>query len=199
LKTEEQFTAFAGSERVAAGDPFGVAQVVKALMAARELRSILVFSDQTGRQVDIDLREVSAETFANRAASIAEPPPAIPEPRRRGRPKLGVVGREVTLLPRHWEWLNRQPGGASVVLRKLVEKARLDGRNTEGTRAAREATYHFATAIAGNEQGFEEACRALFAGNRQAFATQIQGWPEDVRDFATMLAVEAFGGDEFST
>ena len=120
LKTEEQFTAFAGSERVAAGDLLGVAQVVKALMAARESRSILVFSDQTGRQVDIDLREVSAETLANHAASIAEPPPAIREPRRRGRPKLGVVGREVTLLPRHWEWLGTQRGGASATLRRLV-------------------------------------------------------------------------------
>ncbi|MFY0534142.1 DUF2239 family protein [Nannocystis pusilla] len=39
----------------------------------------------------------------------AEEPPARTGP---GRPKLGVVSREVSLLPRHWEWLERQPSGS---------------------------------------------------------------------------------------
>lgn len=108
-------------------------------------------------------------------------------PRRgRGRPKLGVVAREVTLLPRHWEWLAAQPGGASVALRKLVEEAR---RSQSGrARQAQERAYHFMNAMAGDLPGFEEATRALFAGDREGFAERIAGWPTDVREHAAWLA-----------
>src|SRR4029079_4156101 len=68
---------------------------------------------------------------------------AAAEPRGRGRPRLGVVAREGTLLPRHWEWLGTQPGGASVVLRKLVEEARRANGDADRTRAARDAAYRF--------------------------------------------------------
>ncbi len=76
------------------------------------------------------------------------------EPRGRGRPKLGVVAREVTLLPRHWDWLNAQPGGASVALRKLVEQARRANGDADRARAAREAAYHFMSAMAGDLPAF---------------------------------------------
>jgi hypothetical protein len=114
--------------------------------------------------------------------------PAAPEPRGRGRPKLGVVAREVTLLPRHWDWLATQPGGASVALRKLVEEARRTGGDRDRSRAARDAAYHFMSAMAGNLPGFEEASRALFADDRRRFAGLIAGWPDDVRDHAVKLA-----------
>jgi hypothetical protein len=114
--------------------------------------------------------------------------PAAPEPRGRGRPKLGVVAREVTLLPRHWEWLGTQPGGASVALRKLVEEARRTSGDRDRSRAARDAAYHFMSAMAGNLPGFEEASRALFADDRRRFAGLIAGWPDDVRDHTVKLA-----------
>ena len=111
-----------------------------------------------------------------------------PEPRGRGRPKLGVVAREITLLPRHWDWLNSQPGGASVALRKLVEEARRGSGDRDRIRSAQEAAYHFMSAIAGNLPGFEEASRALFAYDRRRFGDLIAAWPEDVRDHVIKLA-----------
>ncbi len=114
--------------------------------------------------------------------------PDSEEPRGRGRPKLGVVAREVTLLPRHWEWLSAQPGGASVALRKLVEQARLTHGERDKTRKAHERAYYFMSAMAGDMPGFEEATRALFANDMRAFGELIAAWPNDVRDHATWLA-----------
>ena len=107
-------------------------------------------------------------------------------------PELGVVAREVTLLPRHWDWLAGQPGGASVTLRKLVEQARKDNEGKDRLRRAREAAYRFLSAMAGNLPGFEEAARALFAGHRDRFAAVVAPWPQDVREHAVKLAARGF-------
>ena len=139
----------------------------------------LVFDDATGRQLDLDLREKTAVPTSDETA---------PEPRGRGRPRLGVVAKEVTLLPRHWDWLAAQPGGASVALRRLVDQARKTSGDRDRVRAAQEAAYSFMSAIAGNLPGFEEAARALFAYERWRFSELIAGWPQDVRDYAIQLA-----------
>jgi uncharacterized protein len=140
---------------------------------------VLVFDDTTGSQVDLDIRGKSRETAEKGQ---------VAEPRGRGRPRLGVMAKEVTLLPQHWEWLNLQPGGASVALRKLVDEARRTSGDRDRVRAAQEAAYRFMSAAAGDLPGFEEAARALFAYDRRNFAQLIAGWPEDVRDFAARLA-----------
>ena len=185
-------TAFDGDRRIAAGPLAAVAQALRT--AAGE--AVLVFDDATGRVIDLDLRG-SAEDVAARlpvlAAAFPTPSPAetaeaAPGPRGRGRPKLGVVAREVTLLPRHWEWLAAQPGGASVALRKLVEAARRDSAGPDAVRAAREAAYRVLSALAGNRPGFEAATRALFAGDGAAFATAVAAWPEDIAAYVTALA-----------
>ncbi|OZA80746.1 MAG: hypothetical protein B7X77_02015 [Caulobacter sp. 39-67-4] len=119
-------------------------------------------------------------------------------PRGRGRPRLGVVSREVTLLPRHWDWLAAQPGGASVALRKLVEAARRQGEGPERIRRSREAAYRFATAMAGDRAGFEAAMRALFAGDDAAFEARLVDWPADIAAQLRTYAAEAFGADEAS-
>ena len=137
----------------------------------------LVFDDTTGRQLDLDLRAVAPVS-----------PDSQTEPRGRGRPRLGVIAREVTLLPSHWDWLNVQPGGASVALRKLVDTARRTSGDRDRVRAAQESTYSFISAIAGNLPGFEEATRALFAYDRRRFGDLISKWPEDIRDYAIRLA-----------
>ncbi|MGH8444214.1 MAG: DUF2239 family protein, partial [Solimonas sp.] len=130
------------------------------------------------------------------AARYAAPAPAAEEeaggeePRGRGRPKLGVVAREVTLLPRHWDWLATQPGGASVALRKLVEDARRANAEKDRTRARHERAYHFISAIAGNLPGFEAATRALFADDGATFRKHIAKWPRDVREHAARLGFE---------
>ncbi|WP_107313666.1 DUF2239 family protein, partial [Burkholderia metallica] len=122
------------------------------------------------------------------ASAAAGEPAGAGEQRGRGRPKLGVVSREVTLLPRHWEWLAAQPGGASVALRKLVEDARRTHAAADRLRDAQTRAYHFMSAMAGDLPGFEEAARALYANDPARLAELVAGWPEDVRDHALALA-----------
>jgi uncharacterized protein len=122
-----------------------------------------------------------------------QPAPDQPnEPRGPGRPKLGVVAREVTLLPRHWDWLNDQPGGASVALRKLVEAARVTQAAADRRRLAQQSADRFMSAVAGNEPGYEEAARALYSGDRVRFEESMVAWPADVRRHAMQLATAAF-------
>ncbi|WP_024515029.1 DUF2239 family protein [Bradyrhizobium sp. Tv2a-2] len=188
----DRFTAFEGPRRLAAGPLADVALAVKRAEQQQAAEPILIFSDATGRAIDLDLRGEAHAVLAR----LAKPAPADDttetstqsEPRGRGRPKLGVVAREVTLLPRHWEWLNAQPGGASVALRKLVEQARRANGAAERQRAARDAAYHFMSAMAGNLPDFEEASRALFADDRRNFTRLIAPWPADIRDHVVKLA-----------
>ena len=184
-------TAFIGQQRLASGPLAEVAlAVMKASRSAAE-QSILIFNDATGRSLDLDLRGSERDIVARLPQPAPQLPAEdlpVPEPRGPGRPKLGVVAREVTLLPRHWEWLGTQPGGASVALRKLVEEARRSSGDLDRIRAAREAAYHFMSAMAGNLPGFEEASRALFADDRRQFVALIAGWPGDIRDHIVKLA-----------
>ncbi|MBU2604038.1 MAG: DUF2239 family protein [Actinobacteria bacterium] len=192
------YTAFADHERVASGDRIQAALAVKALLDSGDRRTMLIFNDRTGAQVDVDLRGTNEEVEKRLPSERADGEEAGGQPERvrmrrsPGRPKLGVVGREVTLLPRHWEWLNAQPSGASVALRKLVEAARRDSAFKDIVRSAQGAAYRFMSAIAGNEPGFEEASRSLFAGNRDSFEKYTEQWPQDVRDHARALAAPAF-------
>ncbi len=174
------FTAFDADRQISRGTRIDVALAVKDRQRQSPDASILIFDDTTGRQIDFDLRGSEREVSAR--LQDLEPP------RGPGRPKLGVVAREVTLLPRHWDWLATQPGGASVTLRKLVEVARRVDAGDGDTRAAHSRAYHFMAAIAGNRPGFEEATRALFAGDGAHFARLIADWPADVRAHALRLA-----------
>jgi len=197
------YTAFDADRRIASGPLAEVALVVKETTEGQRPHDVLVFDDATGRVVDLYLvgsaEEVAAryapkkqtEQNGHSSEKALQPPPA-PKRRGPGRPKLGVVGKEVTLLPRHWEWLGSQPGGASVTLRKLVERARKAGARTDRVRNAREVAYRFMSAMAGDLPGFEEATRALFAGDRAKFESETGGWPGDVRDYTFELASGAF-------
>lgn len=146
----------------------------------------LVIDLATGRVVDLDLRG----TLDEAKARLTPAPEA--EKRGPGRPKLGVTAREVTLLPRHWDWLAGQPGGASVALRKLVEGALREAEGPDRARRAKDATYRFMTAMAGDLPGYEEATRMLFAGDWTAFDTAVEGWPEGVRETAREMAAGAW-------
>ncbi|WP_298254616.1 DUF2239 family protein [Bradyrhizobium sp.] len=185
------FTAFIGHRQLASGSLADVALAVRKTTRPVTAEPVLIFDDSSGRSIDVDLRGTDEEIVARLTPSTPEEPAAEPtasETRSRGRPKLGVVAREVTLLPRHWDWLAAQPGGASVALRKLVEEARRSNGDADRHRAARDAAYHFMSAMAGNLPGFEEASRALFAGARRRFSEQIAGWPDDIRDHIVKLA-----------
>jgi len=180
------FTAFIGSKRLASGPLDQVALAAKKALDRGARHPVLIYNDATGRAIDIDSRGSDAEVLAR----LARPAPPS-APRGPGRPKLGVVAREVTLLPRHWQWLSTQPGGASVAIRKLVETARRTHQDSDRRRQNLEAAYHFMSAMAGDLPNFEEASRALFANDRGRFTELIAAWPVDVRDHAVALA---FGG-----
>jgi hypothetical protein len=182
------YTAFWAGRRLATGPLADVAVAVRRAQQAHPDANPLVFSDASGRAADLDLRGDEAAV----AARYTLAPPAEP-PRTRGRPRLGVVAREVTLLPEHWEWLAAQPGGASVALRKLVHEARRGGGERDRTRQARERAYHAMSTLAGDLAGFEEASRALFAGDRERLLAQLAPWPEDVRAYVLHLAEPAPG------
>jgi uncharacterized protein len=183
-------TAFAGSKRIASGPPEQVALAVKAALDADDGYPVLVFDDLNGSPLDLDLRGTPDQILARLAPERA--PEQGEAARGPGRPKLGVVAREVTLLPRHWEWLNGQPGGASVALRKLVDSARATHAGADRRRLAQQAADRFMAAVAGNEPGYEEAARALYAGDRARFAAAMAAWPVDVREHAIKLATAAF-------
>ena len=194
-------TAFVGDRLLLAGPLLDVSQAVKREVEAGTEASVLTFDDATGRVIDIDIRGEQPEFLAHlsRSATRLGAPaltggiatPAVAEPvrqRGRGRPKLGVIGREVTLLPRHWEWLNAQPGGASVALRRLVDEARRASAPAQDARLAQERAYRVMSALAGDRPGYEEALRALFAGDRARLEEQISGWPDDIRRYTLRLA-----------
>lgn len=172
---ERSCIAFEGARRIAFGPLAAAAACVRVAMAtARE--PVLVFDALTSEPIEVDPRG----------------DPDVVAPRPPGRPKLGVVAREVTLLPRHWSWLNSQPGGASVALRRLVEGARRAGAEADRVRAAQEATYRFLAAMAGNLPAFEEAARALYRADPVGFEAAMRAWPADIREHAARLAAGAF-------
>jgi hypothetical protein len=192
------YIAFEGDRRIASGDLREVARAAKQTLDRRDDVSILVFDDAGSGPIEIDFRGTVQEVLA-RLPDIIRGPVALDDapsaPRGPGRPRLGVVAREITLLPRHWDWLARQPGGASVAIRRLVEEARRTGEGKDRLRQAREAAYRFMSVMAGNKPHYEDAIRALFAGDRERFEELIAGWPADVRDHASQLAERAFRGE----
>lgn len=188
------YTAFDGHRRLASGPLAAVALAVRQAAGDAMAGTILIFDDATGRSIDLDLRGTEDDIRARYAlpsgdaSGAAGEPAGAGEQRGRGRPKLGVVSREVTLLPRHWDWLAAQPGGASVALRKLVEDARRTHAAADRHRDAQARAYHFMSALAGDLPGFEEAARALYANDLARLAELSAGWPDDVRDHALALA-----------
>lgn len=182
-------TAFGGDHRIASGSPAEVAVAIRRAARQGVAEPVTIFDDATGAPLDFDLRGSEAEIVARLTPTEAAAEPEAP--RKRGRPKLGVVAREVTLLPRHWDWLNSQPGGASVALRKLVDAARQANAGKDRQRRAQEAAYRVMTALAGNLPGYEDATRALFAGDREELAAQMRAWPADIRDYALQCAFPA--------
>ncbi len=189
-------TAFQGLTRIASGVLPEVALKSKEALE-RGGDPVLLFDDETSRPIEVDFRGTAQDVLARLQPAPAEesskePAEEAPPSRGPGRPKLGVVSREVTLLPRHWEWLNGQPGGASVTLRRLVDEARRDSESGDRIRRAREATLRFMTAMAGDLPLYEDASRALFAGDAEGFRQRIDAWPVDVRDHVEKLSRSAF-------
>jgi len=192
--------SFVGSKLIAEGDLLDVALTSKKAIDSGSSEPLLIF-DEESQLVEIDFRG-SADAVEARirqgqnespAASVrTAEADALDEKLKPGRPKLGVVAREVTLLPRHWDWLNAQPGGASVTLRKLVDGARKENVGGESIKKQQEIAYRFMTAMAGNETGFELAIRALFKNDAENFNLATKSWPTDVASHAKKLTKDLF-------
>jgi uncharacterized protein len=187
-------TAFKGARCIATGSLPEVAQKIKEALGEIPQGSVLIFDDATSEPVEVDFRGSVKDILRRLEQHTAQALPNPDENKQQGpgRPRLGVVSREISLLPRHWDWLNAQPGGASVALRKLVEEARRVYRDRDKVRRSQEVTYRFMSAMAGNMPGFEEATRSLFAGNSERFDELIKAWPTDIRDHARKLSAAAF-------
>ncbi len=195
MHSSPTLTAFSGAHYIASGTLRVLAPAIKAVVERDPQSQILIFDDRSGAQIDLNLHGTVEEVLRRLPPEEEEMIPEAPEaaaPRSPGRPKLGVVAREITLLPRHWEWLAGQPGGASVVLRKLVEQAQRDNKDADRQRMARDASYRFMSALAGDLPGFEEASRALFAGKAEQFHACVADWPHDVREYAKKMAAPSF-------
>jgi hypothetical protein len=175
MEQERTYSAFVGEKLISSGAFDTMIAAVKTAFDLDSTTLFLIFEDQTGHQVDFDLRGplelVKARAF-----------PAAPKPGP-GRPKLGVTSREISLLPRHWEWLEQQPNGASAALRRLIDDARRHGPDEQKARQTREALVRIMSAMAGNQTGYEAACRALYAGDRQEFEALILNWPVDIQQY----------------
>ena len=203
-------TAFEGSQRIATGALNDVAPVAKRAVdkwaASNAPMAVLIFNDATSEVIELDWRgspdefatSLAAQAAALEASTTDHQPAAetssssAVSPRGPGRPKLGVVAREVTLLPRHWEWLGTQSGGASVALRKLVEDASRASGVQDRVRQCRAVGYKFMSTMAGHEPGFEEASRALFAGDQAGLDARIGDWPVDVQAHLRRVLADAF-------
>jgi uncharacterized protein len=194
--SDAAYIAFEGDRRIALGDLREVARAAKRALD-REETSVAVFDGSTSAPVELDLRGSLVQVLArlsdvSSAAAAAADDDAPPAPRGPGRPKLGVVAREITLLPRHWDWLAQQPGGASVAIRKLVDQARRSGEDKDRIRTAQESAYRFMSVMSGNRPHYEDAIRALFAPDPARFEQLIADWPADIRNHAAKLAERAF-------
>ncbi|HEX5377558.1 MAG TPA: DUF2239 family protein [Phenylobacterium sp.] len=188
MSEAESYTLFTDGRRLAKGDIRGVAIAAKTHADSSD-RPMLALSDTTGRPVDFDLRGSVADVEARYA------PAAAPQARSgRGRPKLGVTAREVTLLPRHWDWLSAQPGGASAALRRLVDQARRDNPDRARRLQAQEAAHRVITVLAGDLPDYEDALRAFYAGDVDGFQALVEPWPPDIRAYVLEHARAAWGG-----
>lgn len=192
--SDPTYTAFSGSARIAHGSLQEVAETVKQRIGKASHADALIFSDLTGKLMEIDFhgspKDVlkRLEVFQADAAGPRDPDaPAGP-----GRPRLGVVSREVSLLPSQWEWLASQPGGASGTLRRLVDAAKRKTSDAPTVAQLQERVYRFLSAMAGDWPGYEDVLRALYRRDGTRFSSGLAAWPADVRRHAMRLAQPLF-------
>jgi uncharacterized protein len=189
METAGTYTAFAGERKVAAGPLREVILQVKRRIGKADHSPILVFSDTTGGTLDFNFQGTEKDVLKRLEIFVGEDPPESQGP---GRPRLGVVSREVSLLPRQWEWLASQSGGASAVLRRLVDEAKRKSAEGGSIKKSQERAYRFMAVCGGDREGYEEALRALYRKDRKTFLARVEGWPEDLKAHAARLAAPAF-------
>lgn len=182
------YTAFDGSKIISQGTLAHIALSLKQKTREQKTATLLVFSDLTGRQIDIDLSGTDKQVL-DRLKVYS--PQELQANTGAGRPKLGVMPREISLLPNHWEWLLNQDGGSSAVIRNLIDE-KMKSRSKDKVKSAQETTYKFLSAIAGDLPNFEEAIRFLYRKDKKKFSELISSWPKDIIKYSMMLASDVF-------
>lgn len=178
MESNKNYTAFVGVNLLASGPREEILEALKTRFDRDAGALVLTFEDQTGKPVDFDLRGTLADVLRRYQPAPRSGP---------GRPKLGVVAREVSLLPRHWEWLEEQPNGASAAIRRLIDEARKRDPDEQQRRSSIAAAGRFLSAMAGNLPGYEEASRALYGREKKRFDEIVREWPRDIRLHAQRL------------
>lgn len=191
MESELKYTAFENHKILCRGNLNQVILKVKKRIDKGSNASLIIFSDDTGKSMDFNFQG-SEEDVLKRLVVFHKDPDSTESIGGPGRPKLGVVSREVSLLPRHWEWLATQSGGASATLRKLVEEAKKKTATLHETKASQERTYKFMSVMAGDLKGYEEALRALYRKDKKLFLMHIHEWPEDIREHSLELSSTIF-------
>ncbi len=190
MELQGSYTAFEGTHRLFQGTFQEVVLKIKKRLGKSENSSILIFSDVTGKTMDFNFQGSEKDVLKRLEVYVSKE--ESPESSGPGRPKLGVVSREISLLPRHWEWLATQPGGASATLRRLIEEAKKKSTTHISTKQIQERVYRMMSVIAGDMEGFEEALRALYKMDRIGFQLHVQSWPRDVKNYVIEMAKPVF-------
>ena len=184
------YTAFDGSVLLFRGGLKEVVLNIKEHLGRSENSSVLIFSDLTGKTMDFSFHGSKQDILKRlEKYTFTEEPK---EPSGPGRPKLGVVSREISLLPRHWEWLATQSGGASATIRLLVEEARKKSSNISSIKQMQERAYQIMSVLAGDLQGYEEALRALYKKDSKVFFTHVKRWPIDIQKYLNEITKPVF-------
>ena len=192
MSIPSSYTAFEGLKIRFQGSLGEVVIQVKKRLGKSEHSPVLIISDLTGKVMDFNFHGTLKDVQKRLEVFVSQAEEGPKDAGGPGRPKLGVISREVSLLPRHWEWLASQSGGASAALRKLVEDAKRQALDSGSIKEAQARTYKFMSVIAGDLQGYEEALRALYRRDGKKFQTQIEAWPSDVQKYIKSLAQAVF-------
>lgn len=192
VQPDSTYIAFHGTRRVSQGAPLEVAGEAKDYLIENPEASLLIFDAVTSTPAEFDFQGSPRDVIQRLKSEFAQVSDSATKPAGPGRPRLGVTSKEISLLPRQWEWLAEQPGGASATLRKLVDEARKRGEGRDVARRAQDATYKFMNAVAGDLPHYEESLRALYAKNASLFTTLVRTWPADVARHVLQLSEHAF-------
>ena len=183
VATKDTFSAYGPTSCIGQGELTDVALAAHRFLRTHPDQSALILQDSTCQIIDLDLSgdEALLERKANHYPIRSQAP--VPDS------KDPITG-EITLLPRHWQWLAEQGGNASATLRRLIDEARRDPKQKADNECRRrqQLTYRFCQALCGDFQGYEDALRALYAADKDSFKTHISTWPADFALRAEALA-----------
>ncbi|MBN21814.1 MAG: hypothetical protein CL678_11090 [Bdellovibrionaceae bacterium] len=189
-KQNHFYSAFDDKTLLVQGELDDVVIHIKKHLGKSENSSILIFSDSTGATIDFNFQGTKQDVL--KRLDMFRSPKQKSIPSGPGRPRLGVISREISLLPRHWEWLATQSGGASATLRRLVEEAQKKSSQQVSTKQIQERVYKVMSVLAGDLQGYEEALRALYKKDRKTFFSQIEIWPKDIKKYLKKIGKPIF-------